>query len=78
MNILASVYTKTGLDQFLSRLCQAAAGSRIFASGGTHQFLQQAALPVEAVESLINFPEILGGRVKTLHPAIQRRHSGAA
>jgi phosphoribosylaminoimidazolecarboxamide formyltransferase/IMP cyclohydrolase len=70
MNILASVYTKTGLDHFLSRLCQAAAGSRIFASGGTHQFLQQAALPVEAVESLINFPEILGGRVKTLHPAI--------
>lgn len=70
MNILASVYTKTGLDQFLSRLCQAAAGSRIFASGGTHQFLAQAGLPVEAVESLINFPEILGGRVKTLHPAI--------
>jgi phosphoribosylaminoimidazolecarboxamide formyltransferase/IMP cyclohydrolase len=70
VHILASVYTKTGLDRFLQDVCAASADSKIYASGGTQDFLAKAGLPVTAVESLINFPEILGGRVKTLHPAI--------
>lgn len=65
---LFSVYDKTGLVDFARRLD--AAGVQLIASGGTARALAAAGLPVSQVEELTGFPEILGGRVKTLHPAI--------
>jgi phosphoribosylaminoimidazolecarboxamide formyltransferase / IMP cyclohydrolase len=65
---LLSVSDKSGLLQFAQRLHQA--GVALIASGGTARTLADAGLPVAAVEDLTGFPEILGGRVKTLHPAI--------
>lgn len=65
---LLSVYDKTDLIPFASRL--AALGFELVATGGTADALQNAALPVTAVESVTGFPEMLHGRVKTLHPRI--------
>ena len=65
---LFSVYDKTGLVDFARRLD--AAGVQLIASGGTARQLAEAGLSVSQVEELTGFPEILGGRVKTLHPAI--------
>jgi len=42
----------------------------ILSTGGTLAFIQEMGIPVTAVEDVTQFPEILGGRVKTLHPAI--------
>ncbi len=65
---LFSVYDKSGLVDFARRLD--AAGVQLIASGGTARALAEAGLAVSQVEELTGFPEILGGRVKTLHPAI--------
>ncbi|MFZ1756526.1 MAG: bifunctional phosphoribosylaminoimidazolecarboxamide formyltransferase/IMP cyclohydrolase [Caldilineaceae bacterium] len=65
---LFSVYDKTGLVDFARRLD--AAGVQLIASGGTARQLAEAGLAVTQVEELTGFPEILGGRVKTLHPAV--------
>jgi phosphoribosylaminoimidazolecarboxamide formyltransferase / IMP cyclohydrolase len=65
---LLSVSDKTGLLEFAQRLH--AAGVQLIASGGTARQLADAGLPVTPVEALTGFPEILDGRVKTLHPAI--------
>ncbi len=65
---LFSVYDKTGLVDFARRLD--AAGVQLIASGGTARQLADAGLPVTQVDELTGFPEILGGRVKTLHPAV--------
>ena len=65
---LFSVYDKTGLVEFAQRLH--AAGVELIASGGTARQLADAGLPVTQVDALTGFPEILGGRVKTLHPAV--------
>lgn len=65
---LLSVSDKTGLAAFAAALH--AAGVELVASGGTARALAEAGLPVAAVEDVTGFPEILGGRVKTLHPAI--------
>lgn len=65
---LFSVYDKTGLVDFARRLD--AAGVQLIASGGTARQLAKAGLPVTQVDELTGFPEILGGRVKTLHPAV--------
>jgi phosphoribosylaminoimidazolecarboxamide formyltransferase/IMP cyclohydrolase len=68
---LISTYDKTGLDVFARGL--AGLGWELVASGGTAAYLEELDLPVERVESLTEFPEMLGGRVKTLHPRI---HAG--
>ena len=68
MRALLSVSDKTNLVDFARRLH--AADVQMIASGGTARALRTADLPVTAVEALTGFPEILGGRVKTLHPAI--------
>lgn len=68
LRALLSVSDKHGLLDFARRL--QAAGVQLIASGGTARQLADAGLPVTAVEALTGFPEILGGRVKTLHPAI--------
>jgi phosphoribosylaminoimidazolecarboxamide formyltransferase/IMP cyclohydrolase len=65
---LVSVYDKTGLIPFAERLV--AAGYEIVSSGGTARALSEAGIPVVPVEQVTGAPEILGGRVKTLHPKI--------
>ncbi len=65
---LLSVSDKRGLVDFARQLHEADVA--LIASGGTARAIQEAGIPVRAVEELTKFPEILGGRVKTLHPAI--------
>ncbi len=68
MRALLSLSDKTGLVDFARGLHNL--GIELIASGGTARAIAQAGLPVTAVADLTSFPEILGGRVKTLHPAI--------
>ena len=65
---LLSVSDKTGLVDFARQLHDAEV--ELIGSGGTARAIQDAGIPVRAVEEITGFPEILGGRVKTLHPAI--------
>jgi phosphoribosylaminoimidazolecarboxamide formyltransferase/IMP cyclohydrolase len=65
---LISVSDKTGLDDFARGL--AAAGVELFGSGGTRKHLQSLGLSVRDVGEYTGFPEMLDGRVKTLHPKI--------
>ncbi len=65
---LISVYYKDGLEPIVKKLHQL--GVQLISTGGTQTFIQSLNIPVTAVESLTGFPEILGGRVKTLHPKI--------
>ena len=65
---LISVSDKTNLAEFAKRL--ELLGIEIVSTGGTATFLRDAGIPVLAVSQVTNFPEILEGRVKTLHPAI--------
>ncbi|MCC7354584.1 MAG: bifunctional phosphoribosylaminoimidazolecarboxamide formyltransferase/IMP cyclohydrolase [Anaerolineae bacterium] len=65
---LLSTYDRTGLADFARGLV--ALGYELVASGGTARALGAEGLPVTPVESLTGYPEMLGGRVKTLHPAI--------
>ena len=65
---LVSVYDKTGLVSFARRLADA--GLEIVSSGGTASALSEAGIPVTPVDEVTGAPEILGGRVKTLHPKI--------
>lgn len=65
---LVSVYDKTGLVPFVERLI--AVGFEVVSSGGTATALREAGLQVTAVEDVTGAAEILGGRVKTLHPKI--------
>ncbi len=65
---LLSVSDKTGLEDLGAALVSA--GVEIIASGGTSRALQEAGIGVIAVPDLTGAPEMLGGRVKTLHPKI--------
>ncbi|HEY7207482.1 MAG TPA: bifunctional phosphoribosylaminoimidazolecarboxamide formyltransferase/IMP cyclohydrolase [Gaiellaceae bacterium] len=65
---LISVYDKTGLDDFARGLDEL--GWELVASGGTALHLEDLGLEVERVEDLTGVAEMLGGRVKTLHPRI--------
>jgi phosphoribosylaminoimidazolecarboxamide formyltransferase / IMP cyclohydrolase len=66
---LISVYNKAGLESFARGLAEL--GWDLVASGGTADFLErEVGLDVERVEELTNSAEMLGGRVKTLHPRI--------
>jgi len=65
---LVSVSDKTGLVPFAKRL--AAAGVEILSTGGTQRALADAGVPVVGVGDHTKAPEILGGRVKTLHPRV--------
>ncbi len=67
-NALVSVSNKRALDTFLSPLAKQ--GMRIVSSGGTAQFLQDQNLQVTKVSEQTGYPEVMGGRVKTLHPRI--------
>ncbi len=65
---LISVYDKTGLRSFGRGLVEE--GVELVSSGGTAAALESYGLPVTLVSDVTGAPEILGGRVKTLHPAI--------
>lgn len=66
---LLSVTDKTGLVN-LARALHQQYGVELWGSGGTRRHLEQAGLPIRDITTLTGFPEILDGRVKTLHPAV--------
>lgn len=68
---LVSCWDKTGLEKLGQTLIQS--GVEIISSGGTAEYLKQHDIQVTTVEQITGSPEVLGGRVKTLHPAI---HAG--
>lgn len=68
MQAIISVANREGLPEFARALQQH--GVKIFSTSGTLNYLSNEGLQVESVSTLTHFPEILGGRVKTLHPAI--------
>ena len=63
---LISVFYKDGLAPIAKKLHEL--NIKIYSTGGTQKFLEDAGIPCIAVESLTTYPSILGGRVKTLHP----------
>ncbi|RYG48143.1 MAG: bifunctional phosphoribosylaminoimidazolecarboxamide formyltransferase/IMP cyclohydrolase PurH, partial [Chitinophagaceae bacterium] len=65
---LISVFYKDGLDEIVSLLHSK--GVEIMSTGGTRAFIEEKGIPCTPVESLTNYPSILGGRVKTLHPVL--------
>ncbi len=68
MRALVSVYDKSGLIPFVQRLVDC--GYEVVSSGGTATALEEAGVAVVRVSEVTDSPEILGGRVKTLHPKI--------
>lgn len=68
MKALLSVSDKTGIVAFAQQLH--ALGVQLMSTGGTAALLTQAGLPVTEVAEVTQFPEMLDGRVKTLHPAV--------
>src|SRR4029078_11086419 len=65
---LISVFDKTGLDRFAAGLAEL--GVELVASGGTAAYISELGLSGTPVDTLTGVPELLGGRVKTLHPRI--------
>ncbi len=67
-NALVSVSDKTGLVDFLKPLVKQ--GLRVVSTGGTAQYLSENGIKVIDVSEQTGFPEVMGGRVKTLHPHV--------
>lgn len=65
---LISVFSKDGLEPIVRKLHEQ--NVTIYSTGGTEDFIKNLEIPVVPVEDITSFPEILGGRVKTLHPKI--------
>src|SRR5690625_1596356 len=65
---LISVFNKEGIAEIAKKLHEL--NYKIFSTGGTEKFLVDLGLPIQSVESVTDYPSILGGRVKTLHPKI--------
>src|SRR6202167_1598353 len=65
---LISVSDKTGVEQFARQL--AALGIEIISTGGTARLLRDKGIATREVAELTGWPEMLGGRVKTLHPKV--------
>ncbi|MCJ7426308.1 MAG: bifunctional phosphoribosylaminoimidazolecarboxamide formyltransferase/IMP cyclohydrolase, partial [Dehalococcoidales bacterium] len=68
MRAIISVSDKTGVTDFAKNLSQL--GFEVFSTGGTKKALAAAKVPVKSVSEITGFPEILDGRVKTLHPMV--------
>ena len=68
MRALVSVYDKSGLDKICKILISL--NFEIFSTGGTLEYLNKSDIKVKSISEITNFKEILGGRVKTLHPKI--------
>jgi phosphoribosylaminoimidazolecarboxamide formyltransferase / IMP cyclohydrolase len=77
---LVSVFHKEPARNLVA--CLHRNGAELFSTGGTLTFIREMGIPVKAVEDLTGYPSILGGRVKTLHPAVfggilaRREHEG--
>ena len=67
-NALISVFHKDGLSPIVKKLNEL--GVEIYSTGGTQSFIEEQGISVNRVEDLTNYPSILGGRVKTLHPNV--------
>jgi len=65
---LLSVFDKTGIVELAQSLVDT--GYQLVSTGGTYQLLQDSNVPVTYISAVTEFPEILDGRVKTLHPRI--------
>lgn len=65
---LISVFYKDGLETLVPTLHKL--GITLYSTGGTQAFIEKLDIPVIPVEDLTTYPSILGGRVKTLHPAV--------
>jgi phosphoribosylaminoimidazolecarboxamide formyltransferase / IMP cyclohydrolase len=65
---LISVFYKDGLANIIQLLHEQ--GTIIYSTGGTQKFIEDLGIPCVPVETLTNYPSILGGRVKTLHPLV--------
>ncbi len=68
MKAIISVHDKTGVVEFARAL--SAAGAELISTGGTFKAIKEGGLPVKQVSDITGFPEILDGRVKTLHPKV--------
>ena len=68
MRAILSVWDKKGLVDFARGLAEL--GAEIFSTGGTKTILKEAGVAVGGISEVTGFPEILDGRVKTLHPAV--------
>ncbi|MFC1862054.1 bifunctional phosphoribosylaminoimidazolecarboxamide formyltransferase/IMP cyclohydrolase [Chloroflexota bacterium] len=68
MRAIVSVSDKTGVADFAQGLSKL--GFEVFSTGGTKKALEEAKVPVKSVSEITGFPEILDGRVKTLHPMV--------
>src|ERR1039458_5458435 len=68
MRVLISVTDKTGIVEFAGALTSL--GAELISTGGTAHLLREAGLPVRDVSEITGFPEMLDGRLKTLHPKI--------
>ena len=66
--VLISVTDKTGIIEFASAL--SAMGAELISTGGTARMIREAGIPVADVSDVTGFPEMLDGRVKTMHPKI--------
>ena len=65
---LISVFSKDGLEPIVRKLHDL--NVTIYSTGGTEEFIKNLGIPVVPVEEVTDYPSILGGRVKTLHPKI--------
>ena len=65
---LISFFNKDGIDEIATKLHNQ--NIKIISTGGTKSFIENLGIPVTSVESITDYPSILGGRVKTLHPKI--------
>jgi phosphoribosylaminoimidazolecarboxamide formyltransferase/IMP cyclohydrolase len=68
MKAIISVYDKTGLADFARGLREL--GFEIYSTGGSRRALEEAGVDVQSVSDLTGFPEIMDGRLKTLHPGV--------
>lgn len=68
MRVLISVTDKTGVSEFARGLAKL--GAELISTGGTARLLREAGVPVRDVSEVTGFPEMLDGRVKTMHPKI--------
>ena len=68
---LISVSDKNGITDFVKELSNL--GIEIISTGGTAKALQKAGIPIKEISEITGFPEMLDGRVKTLHPIV---HAG--
>ena len=67
-NALISVFDKQGIDELVTVLHESKI--TIYSTGGTFEYIKSLGIPAIKIETLTGYPEMLEGRVKTLHPAV--------